>query len=55
MQVASFLLSNGLDINQRSQGGAGGSPLWWAIKTHGNDHPVVKYLESNGALEIAPE
>jgi hypothetical protein len=44
-----------LDINQRTHGGTGGSPLWWAKKAQGENHPIVKYLKNNGAKEIAPD
>ena len=55
---AKFLLKGGLDKNERTHNGTGGSPLWWAKKTHGGGdpaHPMVQYLESIGAKEIPPE
>jgi prolyl 4-hydroxylase len=54
VQITAYLLSKGLDINERTHGGNGGSPLWWAKKTHGDNHAIVKYLINNGANEIAP-
>lgn len=55
IEIIKFLLKGGLDKNERTHAGNGGSPLWWAKKTHGADHPVVQYLESIGAEEIPPE
>ena len=54
VEVVSYLLNQGLDKNHRTNGGVGGSPLWWAKKVHGKDHKVVKYLESVGAKDIPP-
>ena len=50
-----YLLDNGVDINARTNGGIGGTPLYWAKKKHGKAHKSVKLLESRGALEIDPE
>ena len=50
-----FLIEKGLNKDERTHTGDGGSPLWWAKKTHGVKHPVVQYLESLGAKEIPPK
>jgi len=55
VEIVKFLLKGGLEKNERTHTGNGGSPLWWAKKTHGVDHPMVKYLESIGAEEHPPE
>ena len=55
MEVVKFLIKGGLDKDERTHTGNGGSPLWWARKTHGVDHPMVKYLEEIGAQEVPPE
>jgi ankyrin repeat protein len=55
VEVASYLLSQGLDINQRTHDGSGGSVLFWAKKAYRKDSPIQKYLKNNGAVEIAPE
>lgn len=55
VEIVKFLLKGGLDKNDRTHGGSGGSPLWWARKTHGQSHEMVKYLESIGAKEVPPE
>ena len=54
MPIIRFLLKAGLDKDERTHTGDGGSPLWWAKKTHGVKHPVVQYLEGIGAKEIPP-
>mmetsp|Transcript_30398 Transcript_30398/g.65643 ORF Transcript_30398/g.65643 Transcript_30398/m.65643 type:complete len:559 (+) Transcript_30398:70-1746(+) len=55
VEIVKFLLKGGLDKNERTHTGNGGSPLWWAKKTHGTDHAMVKYLESIGAVETPPQ
>ncbi len=55
MEAVKYLVKHGLDINQRTDGGSGGTPLWWAKILLGFDHDVVKYLLSIGAKEIAPD
>lgn len=55
VEVVEWLVQFGLDIDQRTHEGTGGSTLWWAKRVHKRDHPVVKYLEAAGAKDIAPE
>ena len=55
VDVVKYLIEKGSNKDERTHSGDGGSPLWWAKKTHGNDHPMVKYLESIGAKEIPPK
>jgi prolyl 4-hydroxylase len=52
--VVKFLVENGADINARPNG-SDGTALWWAKKKHGDDHPVVSFLEGLGALAIGPD
>ena len=54
-EAIELLLSHKADVNERTNHGVGGSPLYWARKTNGDDHEAVQYLESVGALEIHPE
>ncbi|KAL7534919.1 hypothetical protein ACHAXR_006158 [Thalassiosira sp. AJA248-18] len=54
IDIVKFLLKSGLDKDERTHTGTGGTPLWWAKKTHGLDHPMVKYLELIGAKDIPP-
>ena len=53
--VVRFLHEHGADVNARTSEGAGGTPLYWATKVHGEDHPTVSYLQSVGALSLGPE
>ena len=53
--VVKFLHKHGADVNARTSEGAGGTPMWWAKKVHGSDHPTVTFLESVGALSLGPE
>lgn len=53
-RIVQFLLQQGADVNQRTQGGRGESPLHLAITTFNKDHPVVKVLEQHGGKDIPP-
>ncbi|KAL7536960.1 hypothetical protein ACHAWF_005612 [Thalassiosira exigua] len=55
VDIVRWLLKYGLDKDERTHNGNGGSPMWWAKKTHGHDHPMVEYLKSLGAKEIPPQ
>ena len=54
MEVVKLLVDNGADFNAKTAGG-GGTVLWWAKQTHGEDHPVITFLEELGALDVGPE
>ena len=54
LEIVKYLVENGADVNEKT-GGAGGTALWWAKKGLGDDHPLIAYLESLGALEIGPD
>jgi len=54
-QVVEVLLENGADVNSRTLGGRGATPLFLALKTFGEEHSIVRYLKSLGALNVAPE
>ncbi|CAB9523204.1 Ankyrin Repeat [Seminavis robusta] len=43
------------EINTRTNGGKGGTPLWWAMHMFQEDHPTVKALVKNGAKSIGPD
>ena len=40
--------------DERTNAGRG-TPIYWARNDHGDDHPVVQYLDSIGAVDISPE
>eukprot|EP00980_Cylindrotheca_fusiformis_P008738 scaffold1868_cov193-Cylindrotheca_fusiformis.AAC.23 len=58
VETVALLLEHGADINSRTKargkGAAGGSALWWAIQSHGEEHAIVQFLRSNGAKLFAP-
>lgn len=54
-EIVRFLYDSGADINARTNEGVGGTALWWAKKTLGDDHEVVSYLESLGAIDAGPD
>ena len=54
-EVVELLVKRGADVNARTHGGYGESPLRIAEKRLGTLHPVVEYLKSLGALSIGPE
>jgi len=54
-EVVHFLVQQGSDINARTNGGRGGTPLWWAKTSHDGIHPVTQLLQELGGIEIGPE
>jgi prolyl 4-hydroxylase len=54
-EIVRFLHKHGADVNARTSNGAGGTPLWWAKRVNGDDHPTVTFLESIGGLSLGPE
>jgi hypothetical protein len=50
-----LLLAHGADINARTHGGKGSSPLNVAISALSEKHPVSQFLIEMGALNIGPE
>jgi ankyrin repeat protein len=53
--VVELLVSSGAEINSRTHGGYGETPLRIAEKRLGHKSPIVKYLKGLGALSIGPE
>lgn len=53
--VVKYLSENGANINERSNNGMGGTPLYLSVKNHGEKHPVSLFLENLGALNLGPE
>ena len=54
-EIVQYLVDKGSDVNARTENGVGGSALWWAIKSHNQDHEIVKLLEGLGAKNTPPE
>jgi len=53
VEVLEYLIGMGVDVNARTNGGRGGSALWWA-EQNGHEHESVHVLKKAGALRIAP-
>jgi prolyl 4-hydroxylase len=54
-EVVKFLYESGADINAKTNGGAGGTVMWWAKHELGEDHEMISYLESLGAIDAGPD
>jgi len=54
-EVLKILLEYGADMNERTNGGSGGSPLYLALTSNGESHESVKYLQGLSAKYIEPE
>jgi prolyl 4-hydroxylase len=59
IEAIQALVDSGADINARTKGASsgsiGGSPLWWALYYHSEDHDIVDYLVKLGAKSFAPD
>jgi prolyl 4-hydroxylase len=55
LPVVKLLIEHGADVNAKTGGGSGGTPLWWARQTLEEDHEVISFLEEIGALDAGPE
>ncbi len=54
LEVVEYLVERGANINERTNQGLGGSPLFWAEQKLEEDNPVILYLKKKGAKSIAP-
>ena len=54
LEVVKLLVEHGADVSART-GEDGGTALWWAKQSNGEDSEVVKFLEEIGALDAGPE
>uniref|UniRef100_A0A7S2YGP5 Fe2OG dioxygenase domain-containing protein n=1 Tax=Entomoneis paludosa TaxID=265537 RepID=A0A7S2YGP5_9STRA len=52
--MVKYLIEQGADPNIKT-GKRGGTALWWAKNEHDEDHPIIEFLESIGAMESGPE
>ena len=57
VEIVKTLVEKGADMNVLTghDEGEGESALYLAIQEHGDDHPLVEFLESIGALNVGPE
>ncbi len=54
-KVVEYLLGYGADMNARTHHGTGGTPLNVALSYLPEDHPIVEYFISLGAVNIGPD
>mmetsp|Transcript_8069 Transcript_8069/g.11725 ORF Transcript_8069/g.11725 Transcript_8069/m.11725 type:complete len:513 (+) Transcript_8069:63-1601(+) len=54
-EIVKYLYESGADLNARTNNGKGGTAMYFAKKKYGDDHEVVSYLESLGALDVGPD
>lgn len=52
-EVVELLVSKGANINEKTHGGE--TPLWWAEREHGKNHPIIEFMKSLGAIKLGPE
>mmetsp|Transcript_4822 Transcript_4822/g.7426 ORF Transcript_4822/g.7426 Transcript_4822/m.7426 type:complete len:477 (-) Transcript_4822:58-1488(-) len=55
LEVVEYLVKKGSKLNERTNSGVGGTPLWWATKEHGENSAIADLLKSMGAVSIGPE
>jgi prolyl 4-hydroxylase len=55
VKIIIFLLEKGADINERTNNGSGGTPLFWALNQYGENHAAVKALKERGAISIGSD
>jgi prolyl 4-hydroxylase len=55
VDIVKYLVEAGADVNAKTHPDHGATPLWWAREEHEEDHPVIEFLESIGALEAGPD
>mmetsp|Transcript_4985 Transcript_4985/g.11018 ORF Transcript_4985/g.11018 Transcript_4985/m.11018 type:complete len:198 (+) Transcript_4985:2856-3449(+) len=53
--VVALLVKHGADVNQKTNFGEGDTALDLAVRSHGRDHPLVRFLQLNGAIEGGSE
>lgn len=53
LKVIQFLIERGADVNAVTKDGR--TPVNLAKKKHGENHPIVRFLESIGAQDLGPE
>ena len=53
--VEYLITEHNVDVNERTNKGKGGTPLWWAEKSLRPDHDVIALLKRHGAVAIAPQ
>lgn len=52
--IAYLIKEHNVDVNERTNEGKGGSPLWWAENALPEGHEAIKVLRRHGAVAIPP-
>jgi len=55
VDIVTYLFGLGVDINVRTNMGQGGTALFYAQESFGKNHPVVRFLQEQGAEYVEPE
>lgn len=53
-ETVEYLLEQGAQVNERTNNGQGGNPLWWAEKDKIGNAETIRILKENGAVALAP-
>jgi ankyrin repeat protein len=55
VHVLEYLLKEGARINERTNDGEGGNPLWWAEKNAEKNREAIKLLKKYGGVSLQPK
>jgi hypothetical protein len=55
VDVIEYLLKEGARINERTNDGEGGNPLWWAEKNAKKNRAAIKLLKKYGGVSLQPK
>lgn len=55
MDVLEYLLKEGAKVNERTNNGDGGTPLWWAEKKPEKNKEAIELLKKYGGLSLQPK
>lgn len=53
--VIEYLLKEGAKVNERTNNGEGGTPLWWAEKKPEKNKEAIQLLKNYGGLSLQPK
>ena len=54
VEVVEYLLQEGAKVNERTNNGEGGTPLWWAEKKPEKNKEAIELLKKYGGLSLQP-